>query len=120
MSSLQRMGNGPVVDAMALMGGSGFVVYAGAALAESFFPTVMRDLPGLLYGVTVDDISNVTKIVNSSTQLSHMPSTRIVFEYGQSPSSFSSAVNSDSARKLHHGRVRRFLGHDPLHAPAIP
>lgn len=94
MSSLQRMGNGLVVDAMALMGGSGFVVYAGAALAASFFPTVMPDLPGLLYGVTVDDISNATKIVNSSTHLSHMPSTRIVFECGQSPSSYSSAVNS--------------------------
>ena len=40
------MGNGLIVDAMALMAGSGFVVYAGAALAKSFFPTVMRDLPG--------------------------------------------------------------------------
>jgi hypothetical protein len=58
MSSLQRMGNGFVVAAMALMGGSGFVVYAGAALAESFLPTVMRDLPDLLYDAPYRVVAN--------------------------------------------------------------
>ncbi|HWZ66444.1 MAG TPA: hypothetical protein VNW89_01305, partial [Stellaceae bacterium] len=46
-----------------------------------------------LYGVTVDDVSNVTNIVNSSTSLSHMPTTRIVFDYGQAPSVYTSAVS---------------------------
>jgi len=36
----------------------------------------MRDLPDPLYGVTVDDISDVVNIVKSSTHLSHMPTTR--------------------------------------------
>jgi hypothetical protein len=93
MNSLWRMGNGVVVAAMVLLGGSGFV-YAGAALAQSFLPTVMRDPPDPLYGVTIDDISNVANIVNSSTRLSHMPTTRIVFDHGQSASSYWSAVNS--------------------------
>jgi hypothetical protein len=96
MRSLWRIGKGLVVAAMAmaLMNGSGSVVYAGAALVQSFLPAVMRDLPDPLYGVTVDDISDVVNIVNSSTHLSHMPTTRIVFDYGRSASSYSSAVNS--------------------------
>src|SRR5262249_25308715 len=96
MRSLWRIGKLLVVAAMAmaLMDGSGSVVYAGAALVQSFLPAVVRDLPDPLYGVTVDDISDVVNIVNSSTHLSHMPTTRIVFDYGRSASSYSSAVYS--------------------------
>jgi hypothetical protein len=88
------MGKSLVVVVLAFMDGSGCIVYAGAALAQSFLPAVMRDLPDSLYGVTVDDVSNTANIVNSSTHLSHIPTTRIVFDYGRSASSYSSAVNS--------------------------
>jgi hypothetical protein len=96
MRSLWRIGKGLVAAAMAvaLMDGSGSVVHAWAALVQSFLPAVMRDLPDPLYGVTVDDISDVANVVNSSTHLSHMPTTRIVFDHGRSASSYSSAVNS--------------------------
>ena len=50
-------------------------------------------MPDALYGATVDDFSNVTNIVNSSTNLSHMPTTRIVFDYDQAPSAYTSAVS---------------------------
>src|SRR5499433_746150 len=105
MRLLWRIGKGLVSSAMAmaLMDGSGAIVYAGTALVPSFLPAVMRDLPDPLYDVTVDDISDVASIVNSSTHLSHMPITRIVFDYGRPASSYSSAVNSSQ-------RVRYIMG----------
>lgn len=56
-------------------------------------PTSMRVLPDPLYGVTVDDVANVTNIVNSSKQLSHMPITRVVFDEGVAASYYVNAVN---------------------------
>lgn len=53
----------------------------------------MRDVPDPLYGVTVDDISNITNIVDSSRNLSHMPTTRIVFDEGVAASNYVTAVN---------------------------
>ncbi|MFD0568634.1 hypothetical protein ACFQ0T_04225 [Kitasatospora gansuensis] len=53
----------------------------------------MRALPDPLYGVTVDDVSNLAAIVDSSRHLAHMPTTRIVFDETESPSSYTSAVN---------------------------
>jgi hypothetical protein len=78
---------------MALLSISGFFTCARTAFAESFPLPGERDVPDPLYGVTVDDVSNITKIVNSSTNLSHMPTTRIVFHYGQAPSAYTSAAN---------------------------
>ena len=53
----------------------------------------MRAVPDPIYGVTVDDVSNVTNIVYSSANLSHMPTTRIVFDYGQEPWGYTSAIS---------------------------
>lgn len=55
--------------------------------------TGMRDLPNIIYGVTVDDIANVSRIVDSSIHLSHMPTTRIVFDDGVSASYYLNAIN---------------------------
>jgi len=82
-----------VVAAMALMSIGGLFACARTAFAASFPPSGMRIVPDPLYGVTVDDVSNVTNIVNSSANLSHMPTTRIVFDYGQAPSTYTSAVS---------------------------
>ena len=53
----------------------------------------MRPIPDPLYGVTVDDVSNINYIVESSVHLSHMPTTRIVFDAGVAASSYVNAVN---------------------------
>jgi len=37
----------------------------------------MRTLPSPLYGVTVDDITNLNDVVASSRALGHMPVTRV-------------------------------------------
>lgn len=55
--------------------------------------TGMRALPDPLYGVTVDDVSNVANIVASSKALMHTPITRIVFDDGVAASNYTSAVN---------------------------
>jgi hypothetical protein len=49
-------------------------------------------LPSPLYGVTTDDISNLTDIVAALGALPHKPTTRIVFDEGQSPSYYQQAV----------------------------
>ena len=82
-----------IIGMMALMSMSGFFACTRTAFAASFTPSGMRAVPDPLYGVTVDGVSNVTNIVHSSTNLSHMPTTRIVFDYGQAPSAYTSAVS---------------------------
>jgi hypothetical protein len=49
-------------------------------------------LPSPLRGVTVDDISNVSGIVDALGALPHRPTTRIVFDEGQPPSYYTQAV----------------------------
>lgn len=56
-------------------------------------PAGMRPLPDPLYGVTVDDVSDVDAIVASSRSLARMPTTRIVFDEGQPASYYADAVN---------------------------
>lgn len=46
-----------------------------------------------MFGVTVDDISNLSGIVASLSALPHRPTTRIVFDEGQPPSQYASAVS---------------------------
>ncbi|MGB9645499.1 MAG: hypothetical protein WCB44_10310 [Stellaceae bacterium] len=82
-----------VVATIALVSISGFFACTWMAFAAPTPPSGMRAVPDPLYGVTVDDFSNVTNIVNSSTNLSHMPTTRIVFDYDQAPSAYTSAVS---------------------------
>lgn len=48
--------------------------------------------PGALYGVTLDDVSNITGIVDSLSHLTHKPTARIVFDYGQTPQDYAQAV----------------------------
>ncbi len=49
-------------------------------------------LPSPLYGVTTDDISNVTETVAALAALPHKPTTRIVFDEGEQPSYYKQAV----------------------------
>lgn len=97
------------------------------SMPASFTPAGMRLLPDPLYGVTVDDVANITNIVNSSKNLSHMPVTRIVFDQGVAPSYYSTPINqiqpvsyimgelldSDSLSKVtvqqYHDRVANYL-----------
>jgi hypothetical protein len=59
-------------------------------------PAGMRAVPDPLYGVTVDNVANISGIVDSLAHLSHMPTTRIVFDYGQPPSAYAEAI-----RRIH-------------------
>jgi hypothetical protein len=54
----------------------------------------MRDLPDPLYGVTVDDVANASDILDSSQHLSHMPTTRIVFDQGVGPSHYQPTIDA--------------------------
>jgi hypothetical protein len=45
-----------------------------------------------VYGVTADDITNLSGLVDSLRSLPHKPTTRIVFDEGQSPSYYAQAV----------------------------
>ena len=57
-------------------------------------PTGMRALSGTLFGVTVDDVANVTRIVDSSRALSRFPTTRVVFDENVQPAYYTGPVNS--------------------------
>jgi hypothetical protein len=51
-----------------------------------------RSLPDPLYGVTIDDISNLSQIVTSLRHLPKRPATRIYFDVHQPPGYYSAAV----------------------------
>ncbi len=53
----------------------------------------MRTIPDPLYGVTVDNVANIAKIVASSTALARMPTTRIVFDENVAAAYYTSAIN---------------------------
>ncbi|MEW1914228.1 hypothetical protein AB0442_38430 [Kitasatospora sp. NPDC085895] len=90
-------------------------------------PAGMRELPAPLYGVTVDDVSNLSAIVDSSKRLSHKPTTRIVFDENVNPSQYTQAVNQlqpvsylmgeildssyikDYSAQAYHDRVAQYL-----------
>jgi hypothetical protein len=52
----------------------------------------MRALPSPLYGVTVDDVSNLSDIVTSSSALPKMPITRVYFDVRKPAGSYTVAV----------------------------
>jgi hypothetical protein len=54
-------------------------------------------LPSPLYGVTVDDISNLPAIVAALSALPHRPTTRIVFDPGEPPSYYAKAIEAIGA-----------------------
>lgn len=57
-------------------------------------PIGMRAVPEPWYGVTVDTVSNVNMITAASQALSRMPVIRIVFDEGQPPSDYESAIDA--------------------------
>lgn len=54
--------------------------------------TVGRAIPAPIYGVTLDDVSIVSQEVTSLSQLNHMPTARVVFDYSESPSYYSGPI----------------------------
>lgn len=66
-------------------------------IASTALPSVtpfgMRNLPDPLYGVSVDDVADVGKIVDSSKNLSKISTTRIVFDGGIPPSYYKDAIS---------------------------
>lgn len=63
------------------------------ANATSFTPSGMRALPDPLYGVTVDDVTNVSSITASLSALQRKPITRIVFDAGTAPAYYQNAIS---------------------------
>jgi hypothetical protein len=55
-------------------------------------PTAGRAIPSPLYGVTLDDVSNMSGILASLQRIPHMPTARIVFDYGQPPSYYAGPI----------------------------
>ena len=55
--------------------------------------TAPRALPRRLYGVTVDDVSNVSQIVASSRNLPETPVTRIYFDVTQPAGYYKTAIS---------------------------
>jgi hypothetical protein len=45
-----------------------------------------RAIPSPIYGVTLDDVSNVSAQITSLGQLSHFPTSRVVFDFSETPS----------------------------------
>jgi hypothetical protein len=60
---------------------------------QSGISSGLRPPPNPIYGVTVDDVANVSNILNSSTHLQHMPTTRIVFDASANVSDYNNAIN---------------------------
>jgi len=54
----------------------------------------MRPVPDPLYGVTVDDVTKLTDIAQSLQNLSHFPTTRVVFDPGMTPTDYSAAITA--------------------------
>lgn len=52
-----------------------------------------RTIPDPIYGVTVDDVSNPSGIVDSLKQIPYFPTTRIVFDGGVKPSYYTTPIN---------------------------
>ncbi len=59
---------------------------------DSATATGALPLPSPLYGVTVDDVSNVNAVVASLAALPRRPTTRIVFDESEPPSYYAQAV----------------------------
>lgn len=53
----------------------------------------MRPVPDPLYGVTVDNVDNISGIVQALSHLSHKPTVRIVFDPGEPPATYTQAVD---------------------------
>lgn len=51
-----------------------------------------RSIPAPIYGITLDDVSNTAEQVRSLQQLVHMPTVRVVFDYGAGPSYYSDPI----------------------------
>jgi hypothetical protein len=67
---------------------------AGYARGETS-PTIEgRLVPAPLYGVTLDDLSNVDAEAASLGQLNHMPTTRLVFDPGESASTYAEPIQT--------------------------
>jgi hypothetical protein len=64
--------------------------------SPSDMPTAGRNIPAPLYGVTLDDISNINGEVSSLQQLGVMPTARVVFDASEKPSYYASPL-----QKLH-------------------
>ena len=54
----------------------------------------MRSLPDPLYGVTVDDIANLSEIVAGAPALGHMPITRVYFDVKEPAGYYAAAVRA--------------------------
>ncbi len=52
----------------------------------------LRPIPDTLYGVTVESVGNISALKEALSKHTKMPTTRIVFQQGDSPSAYSTAV----------------------------
>jgi hypothetical protein len=75
-------------------GARAHVTAAPPQSARELSTTPMRALPNPLYGVTVDDVANLSQIVASSQALGHMPITRIYFNVREPATYYAAAVKA--------------------------
>lgn len=73
---------------MAAMGTVGAIALHSAGASPRTLPT------GPIYGVTIDDISNVAGVNSANAALPHMPTTRVYFDVKEPASYYTSAVAS--------------------------
>jgi len=62
-------------------------------VVPSFPPSSQPDIPSPIYGVTVDNITNLSAITTSLSKLSKKMTVRIVFDPGMHPADYQSAVD---------------------------
>lgn len=62
--------------------------------ASPFSTVLGRTLPDTLYGVTTEDVSNISALTTSLSRHTRRPATRIVFQSGTQPSDYASAIDS--------------------------
>jgi hypothetical protein len=67
-----------------------FALLSALSAASSYAQE--RPIPTPVYGVTLDDVSNINQAVISLQQLAYMPTARVVFDYGEPPSYYAGPI----------------------------
>jgi hypothetical protein len=70
-----------------------FVLMCAALCSSAQAPSGMRSLPDPLFGVTLDDVSNLSGLSTSLQSLPRMPISRVVFDEQTTPSDYISAIS---------------------------
>lgn len=70
-----------------------FALGAAALLASVSLVSPPRSLPSVLYGQTIDNTANISQVVAETQQLPFEPTTRVVFDVGNTVASYGTPVS---------------------------